>query len=30
MNDNILLEVKDLKTSFFNPDGELKAVDGVS
>lgn len=28
--DNILLEVKDLKTSFFTYNGEVKAVDGVS
>ncbi|MGE5561498.1 MAG: ABC transporter ATP-binding protein [Chloroflexota bacterium] len=28
--DNLLLEVKDLKTSFFTFNGEVKAVDGVS
>lgn len=28
--DNILLEVRDLKTSFFTYNGEVKAVDGVS
>ena len=25
-----LIEIKDLKTSFFTSDGELRAVDGVS
>jgi len=28
--DGQLIQVKDLRTSFFTPDGELKAVDGVS
>lgn len=28
--DNLLLDVKDLKTSFFTYNGEVKAVDGVS
>jgi oligopeptide transport system ATP-binding protein len=30
LKENKLLEVKDLKTSFFVPAGEVKAVDGVS
>ncbi|NLD26942.1 MAG: ABC transporter ATP-binding protein [Acholeplasmataceae bacterium] len=30
MNENLLLEVKDLRTSFYVPGGEVKAVDGVS
>jgi len=25
-----LIQVKDLRTSFFTPEGEVKAVDGVS
>lgn len=29
-NENVLLEVKHLKTSFFTPHGEVKAVDDVS
>ncbi|MUV37962.1 Oligopeptide transport ATP-binding protein OppD [Lentibacillus sp. JNUCC-1] len=30
MNEDIILDVKGLKTSFFDDDGEIKAVDGVS
>ena len=30
MNDNVLLQVEDLHTSFFTPVGEVKAVSGVS
>ena len=30
MNKEYILEVKDLKTSFFMEDGEVKAVDGIS
>jgi ABC-type antimicrobial peptide transport system ATPase subunit len=26
----LLIQVKDLRTSFFTPEGEVKAVDGVS
>ncbi|MBQ2656946.1 MAG: ATP-binding cassette domain-containing protein, partial [Erysipelotrichaceae bacterium] len=30
MENNNLLEIKDLKVSFFTPAGEVKAVDGIS
>ena len=30
MEDKKLLEIKDLKVSFFTPAGEVKAVDGIS
>jgi len=30
MEENKLLEIKDLKVSFFTPAGEVKAVDGIS
>lgn len=30
MNNNKLLEIKDLKVSFFTPAGEVKAVNGIS
>ena len=30
MPNNTLLEVKDLKVSFFTPAGEVKAVGGIS
>lgn len=30
MQDNLLLDVKDLKVSFFTPAGEVKAVGGIS
>ena len=30
MNNNVLLEVKNLKTYFFLDEGVVKAVDGVS
>ena len=30
MESNKLLEIKDLKVSFYTPAGEVKAVDGIS